>query len=248
MRRGAAFTLTELLIVVAVIGILVGFIIPALGKAKAAALRARCAGNLHQIGQALVLYAGDNNNHVPPGPNPTSEHGISSQPFSSGFGCLIGKYIPAAPSAQGSSVWRCPAQTDPMYLQESPWAWNTTDDSPRWHGSYSYAFRTRNKITGLIEDPSLGSWGAGPWPSLKITDGNFAYAFDHCYSPSTTAGRLTCHQTGYNCVFYDGHVEYFQGRDAGYVDYIAGFFAAQPYRANFTAGWYVFDRSQGLYY
>src|SRR5262245_29539986 len=111
-RRDSGFTLTEILIVVAVITILVGLIIPAVSKAKGAALRTRCAGNLRQIGQALVLYAADNDNQVPPGPNPMSDHGISSQRFSSGFGCLIGRYIPAAASAKGVSVWRCPAQTE----------------------------------------------------------------------------------------------------------------------------------------
>ena len=57
-------------------------------------------------------------------------------------------------------MWRCPSQRDPLYLDDNSLpGWTTSSDQSRWRGSYSYAFRTRNKTTGLIEDPSLGVSG-----------------------------------------------------------------------------------------
>ncbi|MCW5550598.1 MAG: DUF1559 domain-containing protein [Verrucomicrobiae bacterium] len=66
-----AFSLTELLVVIAVIAILAALLLPALGKSKSRAEGVACANNLRQLSLAWQWYADDNdsllvNNHGTP--------------------------------------------------------------------------------------------------------------------------------------------------------------------------------------
>ncbi len=62
------FTLIELLVVIAILSLLIGILLPSLGKVKHYARRMACAGNLRQVGVAIHLYAHDFGDTIPFGP------------------------------------------------------------------------------------------------------------------------------------------------------------------------------------
>lgn len=61
----SAFTLLELLVVIAVISVLAGLLVPALISAKAKVRSVHCKNNLKQLGIAMRIYADDNSERYP---------------------------------------------------------------------------------------------------------------------------------------------------------------------------------------
>lgn len=126
--RRRAFTLVEMLVVIAVIGVLLSIVLPVMAKARESAVRVECASNLRQCGLILEYYAYDHRNHVPPS---APRHTVVASAF----------YIPSASYdlrnyldnyVDNYRVWQCPAMSDATPIDDPR---NTRHTN---YGTYSY--------------------------------------------------------------------------------------------------------------
>lgn len=62
---GSGFTLIELLVVIAIIALLIGILLPALGKARDAARRVKDEAQIRGHGQSMISYSSDNKDWFP---------------------------------------------------------------------------------------------------------------------------------------------------------------------------------------
>jgi len=119
-RSRHGFTLIELLVVISIIALLVGLLLPALGKAKETAMDAKCMSNMRQFGLALNIFAEDHDGHLPGvytwGERETWKQDWLSGPFGSNFTQVWEKGPDNGTlfeyQNQDRSVYRCPSQPD----------------------------------------------------------------------------------------------------------------------------------------
>ncbi|HZV03700.1 MAG TPA: DUF1559 domain-containing protein [Gemmataceae bacterium] len=123
--RRSAFSLIELLVVLAIISILMGLLLPAVQKVREAAARAHCANNLKQIGLAAHTYA-DSQGVLPPGQlGPYPDVGLGLPPIDTQF---VGVFVYLLPYIEQNNLHEFLVQDLPSnYLSPSavypPW-WN----------------------------------------------------------------------------------------------------------------------------
>ena len=98
-----AFTLVEMLVVIAIIGILIALLLPALSSAKGRASRVACISNQKQIATALLLYAQNDPEGRLPGTNSVTD---LTNDVCVGYRLLIAEYVGGS-----KSVYRCPTDT-----------------------------------------------------------------------------------------------------------------------------------------
>lgn len=101
-RSSQGFTLVELLVVIGIIALLISILLPALNAAKERANRVKCASNLRQIGQGLLLYANDNK-----GQYPRVRYQIGAAPNAFTGGGTLTVPDPFGPQVQVNDVTAC---------------------------------------------------------------------------------------------------------------------------------------------
>lgn len=111
------FTLVELLIVIGIIAVLIGILMPVLGKARAQANRAACLSNVRQLGAAILMYCNDNKGYFPtcaywdmsPAYRPYPEDWIHWQANRNLDESAIAKYVGRGEKLK--TLLRCPSDT-----------------------------------------------------------------------------------------------------------------------------------------
>lgn len=132
----SGFTLTELLVVIAVIGVLAALLMPVISSTRAKSLQTKCLSNLRQVGNAGSLYAADNGNLLPAAYDIYAAPGVPRSTW-------IEKLIPYAQGkdkdrVDPKSVFNCPARK-PLSSQAQWWrdgmsyAMNTFISAPEWN-------------------------------------------------------------------------------------------------------------------
>ncbi|MGV3616799.1 MAG: type II secretion system protein [Fimbriimonas sp.] len=117
-----AFTLIELLVVIAIIAILAAILFPVFAQAKSAAKNTASLSNLKQIGTAMKLYVGDNDDAYPTyGNDPALGNGcIPNMEWMTAAG---GWAYKVHPYTKNGDIYSVPASTKPYWLGEGSWGW-----------------------------------------------------------------------------------------------------------------------------
>lgn len=185
MPRRHAFTLIELLVVIAIIAILAAILFPVFAQAKLAAKKTQSMSNMRQIGTAMNLYLGDNDDTTPTLYYYDANN--LSIPSTQGF-----YYWPVLilPYTKSESIFLCPMDTDDDPVLKDSQGRGRFDPKNELHyyimgANPSYGFNYRylaTKITG--QDPN----GTNPTPYYFVGKSTSALASTSstvCYAEAT---------------------------------------------------------------
>jgi prepilin-type N-terminal cleavage/methylation domain-containing protein len=202
--RPRAFTLVELLVVVAIIALLVGILLPVLATAKDSARRSVCAGNLHQVSIAFAMYLGQNNDVYPCQADP-----VSSNPFywlwmGRGWRGMVGPYFSTVVTQSNPSVLWCPGDAAPASKFEST--------------SYAYSMAFYHSPDQINQAASQVDTYSNPKPPIAQRAADVAYPSGKLLAGDWTSNHPAaandngwwCWAGGRNFLLVDGTVRYLQ--------------------------------------
>ena len=224
-----AFTLIEILTVVAIIAVLAALLIPVAGKMQDSANRAKSASNLRQLAAALLAYSGEHSGNIPGIDSPLASAGGEENRW---VLCLV-PYLGAGDigtnfsNRPGVPVYWCPADKEPrdpswrksLYLS---YGLNLGLNQLAWHSSRADLHGGRyNKKTFELENPAKTIMFA-EIPSGGNPDAVYSKWCPYVNHPGGKSGPIAkfwddpathyeeCRVT---LAFYDGHVEFLKLKD-----------------------------------
>lgn len=176
MRRGG-FTAIELLAVVGIVGVLLGLLLPTLGKARAAGMSASCASNARQLQLSVAAYAADHGGRFVPGAsdfraNLTRWHGTRSH-ASQAFvpeGSELSAYVDGSAGVSGA-LRRCPSLAW-MIAADAELPASRTGAFERSAGGYGY----NNAFVGTLRGRAIEG-GREVWRVVSDRTGSPEHLF-----------------------------------------------------------------------
>ena len=225
------FSLVELLLVIAIIGILAALLLPAVSRVKGKAQRTQCANNVRQLGIALNEFVSEN--HIYPlFVDPEFDKNAHPKWFNTwqeAVGYELGHAPKGTPGYYFRGVWLCPGVPSKDILNTpGSYGYNafgigTNMDSLGLGGTYGFA---HSQALGMkyyvLKPPVNASAIVNPSEMMAIGDGfhgsgnqvvrGDALLWRHDYYANPGRGANTPaanarHQGKANMVFCDGHVE-----------------------------------------